>query len=258
MHILSRSAAALLLSASCITSAALAAEAPLRFHYPDSGAPPYLFLTPGADRPTGIVADVLEAAAKQAGRTVHYDFQPRERAADAVKTGKVDGAVFFTVTRPAAGGVTLSTPLLRMDSTLVVPREHALNFQRPADLADQRLCTLTDEVYPPLALLAMSGKLLQRKAKTEQAQLMMLRNEDCLAAIVNGPTYLWLAARYRWDDLRIEKQPLLSEDLVLGFSPRESAFITTLNATVARLRNSGELDRIVQRHLPGAARITTR
>lgn len=71
--------------------------------------------------------------------------------------------------------------------------------------------------------------------------------------------YLWLAARYRWDDLRIEKQPLLSEYLVLGFTAQESGFVRTLDATIARLRNSGELDRIVQRHLPpGAARITTR
>ena len=241
-----------------LTGANACADNALRFHYPDSGAPPWLFITPGADKPTGIVADVLETAARDAKRTVRYEFQPRENAGATIQSGRADGALFFSMTRPVPKASLTSNALLRMDSVLVTARANTLNYQRPTELADQRLCTLTEEIYPPLTLLAMSGKFLQRKAKTEQAQLLMLRNEDCVAAIVNGPMYRWLAARYHWDDLRIEPQPLLSEDLVLGFAPGEANFVTVVNATIVRLRKSGELDRIVQRYLPGAANVTTR
>lgn len=223
---------------------------PLRFHYPDSGAPPWLYLPPGAGQPTGVVADVLAMVARDSGRALRFEFQPREAAGPAVRNGTADGAMFFSVTRPAPKGVTVSTPLLRMESLLVTPRATPLGYAKPAQLAFRRLCTLTDEVYPPLALLDMSGKLTQRKAKTEQAQLMMLRNDDCTAAVVNGPMYRWLAARYHWDDLRAEKVPLLEEDLVLGFAAGEAAFATQVNATLQRLQKNGELARLVQRHLP--------
>ncbi|MFZ5697565.1 MAG: substrate-binding periplasmic protein [Pseudomonadota bacterium] len=248
---------ALLLPGASLLSSAQAGEL-LHFHYPDSGAPPYLYVTPGADKPTGIVVDVLETAARTAHRTVRYEFQPRENASAALRLGHANGALFFSATRPPAKDNLVSIALLRMESVLVTTKDKTINYRRPTELADRRLCTLTEEIYPPLSLLAMSGKLLQRKAKTEQAQLMMLRNEDCVAAIVNGPMYRWLAARYRWDDLRIESQPLLSEELVLGFAADEQSFLDVLNKTVTRLRKNGELGRIVQRHLPGAENLTTR
>lgn len=240
-----------------IPAFATAAE-PLRFHYPDSGAPPWLYLAPGAERPTGVVAEILEQVAQDAGRPLRYEFQPRENAGQALRGGTADGALFFSVTRPAPKDAVLTAALLRMDSVLVTDKARRLGYEKPAQLADQRLCTLTDEVYPPLALLAMSGKLLQRKGKTEQAQLMMLRNEDCVAAVLSAPTWQWLAARYHWDDLRVEPQPLLSEELVLGFSARESAFAARVDATVKKWRASGEFARLVQRYLPGNAAVTTR
>lgn len=241
----------------CLTLPATAAE-PLRFHYPDSGAPPWLFLAPGGSKPTGVIADVLDATARAQGRTVQYEFQPREAAGTAITRGSADGAMFFSATRPAAKGIVTSEPLLEMDTLLVTLKGKTLGFERAADLKDQRLCTLTEEFYPPLALLAMNGTLLLRKGKTEQAQLMMLRNQDCVAAVMNGPMYRWLSGRYHWDDLRTERTPLLSESLVIGFSPREGAFAEALNRQVKKLRSSGELDRIVSRYLPSASSVTTR
>ncbi len=223
---------------------------PLRFHYPDSGAPPWLYLAPGAGQPSGVVADLLARVARESGRELRFEFQPREAAGPAVRSGSVDGAMFFSVTRPAPKGVAVSAPLQRMQSVLVTPRATPLGYAKPAQLAFRRLCTLTDEVYPPLALLEMGGKLAQRKAKTEQAQLLMLRNDDCVAAVLNGPMYRWLAARYHWDDLRAEKVPLLEEELVLGFAAGEAAFAEKVNATVEKMQKSGELGRLVQKHLP--------
>lgn len=229
----------------------------LRFHYPDSGAPPWLYLTPGDSKPVGIVADILETVARQSGRNVRYEFQPRESSASSLTTaGGADGALFFSATRPAPKGIATTTVLLNMDSVLVTLQGQELGYKRPATLQNRPLCTLTEEIYPPLILLQMNGALIQRRAKTEQAQLMMLRNGDCVAAIINGPMYRWLAARYHWNDLRVERQPLLNEGLVIGFSAREAGMAAQVNRHVGKLRASGELDRIVARHLPGSPRVS--
>lgn len=223
---------------------------PLVFHYPDSGAPPWLYLAPGESRPTGLVADILDAAARRSGRPVRYAFQPRESGNQSLLSGSAGGALFFSVTRPPDASLAVTAPLLQMDAVLVTLSHRVLRYERPLDLRDKRLCTLTDEVYPPLTLLAMNGSLLQRKAKTEQAQLMMLRNEDCLAAVMNGPMYHWLSRKYRWDDLRTEARPLLTDNLVLGFAPAERAFASEVSGLVERWRASGELARALSRHLP--------
>lgn len=227
------------------------AEKPLVMHFPDGGAPPWLYLSPGAKEPSGLIADLIALVARRTGRELRYAYQPRETGSASLLSGSADGAMFFGVTRPADKDVLLSEPVLKMDTLLVTLRGKALNFSRPLDLKDRRICTLTDEVYPPLTLLAMNGTLLQRKAKTEQAQLMMLRNEDCVAAVVNGPMYRWLASRYHWDDLRTEPQRLLTDNLRVGFAPGESALVEALNETLRRLKASGELNERLARHLPG-------
>lgn len=226
---------------------------PLRFHLPDTGAPPFLYVAPGTREPAGLVAELLARTAKTLGRQVRYEFQPRESAGTSLATGSADGALFFTVTRPAPAGMRTSEPVLRMDLLLVTPRDKPLAYNRPSDLANQRLCTLTDEKYPPLALLGGNNRVFELKGKTEQAALMMLRDDRCAGALINGPMYHWLAARYGWDDLRVEDRPLLNEALVIGFRAPADTFAAAFNEQLRQLKASGELDRLVSRHLHGPA-----
>lgn len=238
------------LCAGALPPAAPAAGAgPLHFHLPDGGAPPWLYLSPGRSKPEGVVADILETAARTAHRELRYEFLPREKTVDALRSGTADGALFFSVTRPPGRELVLTEPLARLDTVLVTPLGRPLNYRLPSNLREQRLCTLTEELYPPLALLSMKGTLRQTRAKTEQAALMMLRFDSCVAAVVSGPTYRWMASRYAWDDLRTEAKPLLTEDLVLGFAARDREFAEVVNHTLKSLRDSGELGAQVDRWL---------
>lgn len=245
----------LLLAASTLTHAA---ERPLRVHFPDGGLAPFIFLPPGAQQPTGIVVDLVNAAAKQAGRAVRYEFLPREKANEALASGHADVALFFQVSRAPAKGTRVSAAILPSPAVLVSTREQPLDYRRNSDLRDRPLCVLTDDLHPPLALLAMNGQLIQRKTKTEQAQLMMLRNGDCIAAVMSGPVLSWMKNRYGGDDLAVAGTPLLEESTVLGFRAAESDFADRLDALLARWRSSGELDRTVSRYLPGGTRISQR
>jgi ABC-type amino acid transport substrate-binding protein len=239
------------LFAIALLASANAGAGTLRIHYPDSGAPPYLYLTPGGDRPVGVVAEVLEAAAKSLGSTIDWKFLPREDAAAAVLGGQVDGAMFFSATRPPAAGLLVSDPLLQTEAVLVTPQGTPLDYRRPHELGDRRLCTLTGELYPPLMLLEVQGHLLVRKAKTEQAQVMMLENGGCVAAVLNGPMFQWLNARYHWDDLRRETEPLLRENVLLAFDGGRPELQRAVNRVLARLTANGELQRSFRRHLDG-------
>lgn len=236
-----------------LSPVAHAGDGPLRFRLLDGGAPPWLYLMPGSDRPEGIVADILDTAARAAGRELHYEFQPRENIHDALSRGSADGALFFSVTRPPGRELLVSEPLAPVDIVFVTPRDKPVNYRGPSNLRDQRLCTLTEERYPPLGLLSIKGTLRQTRAKTEQAVLMMLRNESCVAAIINGPAYRWMESRYNWNDLRIEPKPLLREKLVLGFAARERDFADAVNRTVIAMRISGRLEQLVNRWLPDDA-----
>lgn len=239
-----------ILLAACL---APAHAAPLVFHYPDSGAPPFLSLEPGASRPTGLLDDLLTRVARRTGQEVRYAFQPRESAGDSLRSGSADGALFFSVTRPAPAGVTTSEPLLEMDLLLVTTATRPLAYRRVADLAGRRLCTLTDEQYPPLMLMKAVDRL-EMRAKTEQASLMMLRDDRCAAAVLNGPMFRWLARRYQWQDLRAEERPLLRESLVVGFRPAAAAFAGAFDTEIRRLRVNGELERLLSRHVPATER----
>ncbi|MFZ5722539.1 MAG: substrate-binding periplasmic protein [Pseudomonadota bacterium] len=239
-----------LLLAACFAPAARGSNDPLNFHLSDSGAPPWLYLMPGGNRPQGVVADILDEAARTAKRQLRYEFLPRERTTDSLRSGHADGALFFSVTRPPGRELVLTEPLARLDSVLVTLAENPVNYRLPSNLKDRKLCTLTEELYPPLALLSMQGKLWQSRAKTEQAALMILRTEGCVAAILSGPAFRWLSTRYDWTDMRIEPKPLLNENLVLGFAARERDFAETVNRTVRGMRDSGRLAKLVDRWLP--------
>lgn len=245
-------------SALAFAATVSAAERPLRVHFPDGGLAPFIFLPPGAQQPTGIVVDLVTAAAKQDGRAVRYEFLPREKANEALARNHADVALFFQVSRAPAKELRVSAPILSAPAVLVSTREQPLAYRRNSDLRDRPLCVLTDDLHPPLALLAMNGQLIQRKTKTEQAQLMMLRNGDCLAAVMSGPVFAWMKNRYGGDDLAAAAVPLLEESTLLGFRAAESAFADRLDTVLARWRSSGELDRLVSRYLPGGARISQR
>lgn len=238
-----------LLAGQAIAAPAINKPAPLLFHLPDAGAPPWLFVMPGASQPEGVVAEILQAAAREAGRPLRYEFQPRERASDSLRRGSADGALFFSTTRPPTRELVLTEPVAQLDTVLVTMQDQPLNFRLPSNLREKKLCTLTDELYPPLALLSMKGTLRQTRAKSEQAALMMLRYESCVAAVVSGPAWRWLSSRSDWSDLRVEPRPLLKENLVLGFAARERAFADAVNRALRDMRASGLLAERVNRWL---------
>lgn len=256
--LLCRPRAGLLLISALLLSPALqaappakpAGPEPLHFLLPDAGAAPWLFLMPGASQPEGVVATILQAAARQTGRPLRYEFLPREQASDTLRRGTADGALFFTVTRPPTRELVLTEPLAQLDALLVTPKDQPLDFRLPSRLADKKLCTQVADLYPPLALLSMKGKLWQTRAKTEQAALMMLRFESCSAAVLSGPTWRWLSTRSDWSDLRAEPRPLLRENLVLGFASRERGFAEAVNRALREMRASGQLAERISQWLP--------
>lgn len=232
----------------------------LRFHFPDTGVPPYLVVNPGQKAPTGIVVEILEAAALKAGRTVVYDMQPRRHAAASLTLGAADGAMFFSKTRPAPRGVALTRPVVDVDAVLVTRAVAPILYtSNPAQLHNRKLCTLTDEKYPPLEAAFSQHKVFRAEAKTEQAQLMILRTEGCHAAIVNAPVYRWLAGRYDYDsDLIVEPRPLFTEQVQLGFAGTETEFAEMVNNTLDDYRRNGLLAKIIRRHVPQEALLSIR
>lgn len=232
------------------TGLASAAEAPLRVHFPDGGLPPFLFLPPGGQKPAGIIVDLIEATARTAGRTVRYEFLPREQANDVLAGNRADVALFFKVTRPPNAQLLLSTEVMPANALLVSTKDKPLAFHRSSDLRDQPLCVLTDDNQPQLALLAMNGHLIQRRTKTEQAELMMLHNGDCVASVMSAPVFAWLRTRYGGEDLVAAETPLVADSALLGFRPAEQDFAGRLDRQLAAWRASGELDRTVTRYLP--------
>lgn len=235
--------------AAAVPEPAPAGQAPLQFHFPEGGAAPWLYLLPGGKAPEGVVADILATAARATGRPLKYEFQPREQASDSLRSGSADGALYYTVTRPPTRELVLSESLAKLDTVLVALAGSPVNYRYPSSLRDQKLCTLTQEIYPPLALLSMRGELYQTRAKTEQAALMMLRLESCKAAVLSGPTWRWFASRSDWSDLRAEPKPLLREDLVLGFASREREFAGAVSNAVRDMRSNGKLAQRINRWL---------
>ena len=227
-----------------ITTASLAAPAPLRFSVSDSWAMPMVQLENG--QPTqGIMYDVMASLANQLGQPARFQVLARARIATAMLHGDIDVRCYVTQAwlDDLPGDYAWSVPLMMQRSVLVSTSEQPVTL---AELAPQAIGTVLNYRYTGLAALFASGRLTRDEARSEEQVLHKLLAGRFQYAVINE----WTVDRFNQTltpEHRLHKVAVVDE-LTLGCIVRNDPNLPVqqILRTLLRMKVSGEIDEIIQ------------
>jgi len=227
-----------------ITTASLAAPAPLRFSVSDSWAMPMVQLENG--QPTqGIMYDVMASLANQLGQPARFQVLARARIATAMLHGDIDVRCYVTQAwlDDLPGDYAWSVPLMMQRSVLVSTSEQPVTL---AELAPQAIGTVLNYRYTGLAALFASGRLTRDEARSEEQVLHKLLAGRFQYAVINE----WTVDRFNQTltpEHRLHKVAVVDE-LSLGCIVRNDPNLPVqqILRTLLRMKVSGEIDEIIQ------------
>lgn len=238
-----------------ITTASLAAPAPLRFSISDSWAMPMVQVENG--QPTqGILYDVMSSLATQLGLPARFQVLARARIATALLHGDVDVRCYVTQAwlDDLPGDYAWSVPLMVQRSVLISTDEQPITL---SDLPPQAIGTVLNYRYTGLAALFASGRLTRDDARSEEQVLHKLLAGRFQYAVINE----WTVDRFNQSlplGRRLHKVAVVDE-LNLSCLVRNDPNLPVQQIldTLQRMKMSGEIDEIIQLYtgqIPSAPR----
>ncbi|MGY2374779.1 substrate-binding periplasmic protein [Pseudomonas sp. SDO524_S393] len=229
-----------------ITTASLAAPAPLRFAISDSWAMPMVQLEEG--RPTqGILYDLMLSLATQVGHPAEFHVLARARIAGAMEHGEIDVRCYVSQAwlDNLSGDYTWSVPLMVQRNVLVSARVPAqplhLNHLPP-----QSIGTVLNYRYATLDPLFASGQLTRDDARSEEQVLHKLVAGRFKYAVSNE----WILERFnqRMPVAKRLHQVAVIDEQSLGCIVRNDPNVPVQHIlrTLLRMKMSGEIDEIIR------------
>ena len=240
-----------------ITTACLAAPAPLRFSVSDSWAMPMVQLEDG--RPTqGILYDLMVSLATQVGQPAEFHVLARARIAGAMQHGDIDVRCYTAQAwvDNLSGDYIWSLPLMTQRNVLVSNYRPAQPVQ-VSTLAPQLIGTVLNYRYITLEPLFDSGQLTRDDARSEEQVLHKLVAGRFNYAVSNE----WTVDRFNQRmpvGKRLHKVAVIDEQS-LGCMVRNDPNVPVqrILRTLLRMKMSGEIDDIIKLYTgqiePGAA-----
>lgn len=229
-----------------MTTACLAAPAPLRFSVSDSWAMPMVQLDEG--RPTqGILYDLMLSLATQVGRPAQFHVLARARISTAMEHGDIDVRCYVTQAwlNNLSGDYTWSIPLMVQRNVLVSSHIPTQPVQ-VTRLAPQSIGTVLNYRYAILDPLFASGQLSRDDARSEEQVLYKLVAGRFKFAVSNE----WILDRFNQrmpTGTKLHKVAVIDEQPV-GCAVRNDPNVPVqqILRTLLRMKMSGEVDEIIK------------
>ncbi|MDF0734299.1 ABC transporter substrate-binding protein [Pseudomonas entomophila] len=230
------------------TSHSLAAQPVLRFSVAESWSMP-LMRTEGEAPVEGILFELIETLAREAGITPQYHVMARLRLEQAMADGDIDVRCYVATNwlndRP--GEFIWSVPLIRQRDLLVGrPGESVPGGLQ--QLPPQAVGTVLGYAYPTLQPLLADGHLRREDSRNQQLALQKLLAGRYRLAVSNQLSLQWFN-RQLPSEQRLRPLTVLEEQ-DLGCMVRNDPSIPAQGVLRAllRLKQSGEIERIVERY----------
>ncbi|MCF5053415.1 transporter substrate-binding domain-containing protein [Pseudomonas syringae] len=229
-----------------ITTASLAAPAPLRFSVSDSWAMPVVQLEDG--RPVqGILYDLMLSLATQVGHPAQFHVLARARISAAMEHGDIDVRCYVTQAwfENMSGDYTWSIPLMVQRNLLVSTHVPAQPVHLDT-LAAQSIGTVLNYRYASLDPLFARGQLSRDDARSEEQVLHKLVAGRYKFAVSNE----WILDRFNQrmpPGKKLHKVAVIDEQK-LGCTVRNDPDVPVqrILRTLLRMKMSGEIDAIIQ------------
>ncbi|MCV9919310.1 ABC transporter substrate-binding protein [Pseudomonas sp. BT-42-2] len=226
----------------------LAEQPVLRFSVAESWSMPLIRIE--HQQPVeGILFDLMQAAAREAGVRAEYHLMARLRLQQALEDGDIDVRCYVTthwlIERP--GNYVWSVPLIQQRD-LLVSRSADLAPINPEQLPAQAIGTVLGYRYPTLDPLFSQGRLRREDSRNQQLALQKLEAGRYRYAVSNQLSLHWFNRQLPAAQ-RLRVQGVLEEQS-LGCMVRNDPTLPTqaLLRALVRIKQSGEVERIVQRY----------
>ncbi|MNN16415.1 Membrane-bound lytic murein transglycosylase F [compost metagenome] len=230
------------------TTHSLAEQPVLRFSVAESWSMPLVRID--GDQPVeGLLYELMQAAAKEAGVRPEYHVMARLRLQEAMNNGDIDVRCYVSTQwfndRP--GDFVWSIPLIHQRD-LLVGRVGDSTPTSPEQLPHQVIGTVLGYTYSTLQPLLDQGLLSREDSRNQLLVLQKLQAGRYRHAVSNQLSLQWfnqgLPAEQRLQVLAV------LEEQDLGCMVRNDPAIPTqgLLRALVRMKQSGEIERIVQRY----------
>nr|WP_262924528.1 MULTISPECIES: ABC transporter substrate-binding protein [Pseudomonas] len=226
----------------------LAEQPTLRFSVAESWSMPLIRIE--HEQPVdGILFDLMQALAREAGVRPEYHLLARLRLQQAVDEGDIDVRCYVAShwLNDHAGNFLWSVPLIRQRD-LLVGRADDRSPVLPEQLPPQAIGTVLGYTYPTLAPLFKQGRLRREDSRNQLLALQKLQAGRYRHAVSNQLSLQWfnhaLPAQERLQPLAV------LEEQELGCMVRNDPALPTQRVlrALVRMKQSGEIEAIVQRY----------
>ena len=230
------------------TTSSLAEQPVLRFSVAESWGMPLVRIE--GDQPVeGLVYDLMQAMAREVGVRPEFHVMARLRLQEAMNSGDIDVRCYVSTQwfndRP--GDFVWSIPLFHQRD-LLVGRVGDSTAMPPELLPPQAIGTVLGYTYSTLQPLLDQGRLRREDSRSQLLVLQKLQAGRYRHAVSNQLSLQWFN-QGQPADRQLQTLAVLEEQ-DLGCMVRNDPAIPTqgLLRALVRMKQSGEIDRIVQRY----------
>jgi polar amino acid transport system substrate-binding protein len=220
---------------------------PLVMNMSPGGFPPYMIYDPEAGIQRGILYDVLVRLVEPLGYHVVTDAIPRKRVAQMLAAGSLDVSERAKEWEEDPSQYAWSDPVVEVENRVISLAKAPLEFRTAQDLAGKSVATILGYSYPELDEAFHSGLVQRTDVLNPESQIRMV-----LAGRTDGAILYGAVAEYTIRTADLPKAQLSLSRSGFGavgyrfmFGKRWEFLIPALNRGLAKLKESGELDRIV-------------
>jgi len=219
----------------------------------NGASPPYAFLRAG--RLVGLEMDFARELEHDLGRPDQHVDLPWEGLLEALERGRVDVVMAgVTVTRDREVRFAFADPYIRTSLAAVVRRQDASRFSSRARVCDSPIDTgVVGGTTAEKRLRSQCPAMVPRLYPTARDAVRELTQYRVDAVVHDAPVLTWIASE---NEAELQLLPLDGESEPLAWAFRSDAgdLRDEANASLARMRGDGTLERILSRWIPTTAR----
>ena len=196
----------------------------------------------------GIVLDVLDSLPKEHQVKVKIKRHNRIRGEAELYSGEIDFTILPKEWLKYPDKLIFSLPIYVLEDFLYATKAIS-NLPFAEILKDQVVCTRRNYVYPKLTSLFVNDIIYRMDSNEGSSQFGMLMRGRCDFVVINDFVgQQVIQDKHLQNSIIKSKFPIDSIDFTFAFHPSRADFLVTLNQHITQLKNSGALQKIIERH----------
>ncbi len=204
--------------------------------------PPYEYRE--GDQIVGIDAEIAQAIADDLGLELVIEDMAFDSIIAAVQSGKADmGVAGMTIDEDRLKNVNFSTPYTTAAQVVIVGSESEI--ASPADLVGKKIGVqlgTTGDIFAG----DIEDATIERFNKGFEAVQSLTQGKIDAVIIDNEPAKVFVSQS---DGLRILEEEYTVEEYAIAVSKNNTELLDSINASLARLEESGKLDEIINKYI---------